>query len=223
MAKGLGRRAAPDPRDRGFLLARPAAMPSGVRYWYDRSWFGDQGPTSQCVAYSWVHVLEDAPVGRSGPAPFHAPADVYMRAQQADEWPGEQYDGTSVRAGAKVCQDFGYLSSYRWAFDVEAVVNCLLTQGPVVVGTDWYDSMFEPQRRRDAKGTYRKTLVIEPGSQIVGGHAYVLNGVNTAARIVRCKNSWGRSWGADGRAAMSFDTLRQLIAQQGEACLPKEV
>lgn len=222
MTRGLGRIFTPDERDRGFLLARPKRMPTGSRYWFDRSWFGDQGSAPHCVGFAWVHLLEDAPVARKGPVPFHDPSDVYHRAQLIDEWPGEDYDGTSVRAGAKALQELGYLSSYQWAFDLETVVRSLLRDGPVVVGTSWYASMFEPVQKKDAEGRRRKTLVIEEGSHVVGGHAYVLNGVNTAAKIVRVKNSWGRGWGAEGRAAMSFDTLRELIEDAGEACLPRE-
>jgi hypothetical protein len=219
---GLGRRFAEDQRDRGFLLARPITMPSGSRWWYDRAYWGDQGDAPHCVGYAWAHLLEDAPVSRPGPVPFHEPGDIYFRAQLVDEWPGENYDGTSVRAGAKVCQELGYLSSYRWAFDLATVVDALLKHGPVVVGTNWYDSMFMTLRRKDAQGRYRQMLVITPGASVAGGHAYILNGVNTAARIVRVKNSWGRSWASEGRAAMSFDTLERLIGEQGEAALPSE-
>lgn len=220
---GLGRIFAPDERDRGFLLKRRVTMPSGSRWWYDSAYWGNQGDLPHCVGFAWAHLLEDAPVARPGPVPFHDPSDIYRQAQIVDEWPGEGYDGTSVRAGAKVLQSLGYLSSYQWAFDLETVVGALLTKGPVVVGTSWHDSMFNTVRRKDAQGRYRQFLHIEPGSPVVGGHAWVLNGVNTAARICRMKQSWGRHWGAYGRAAVSFDTLRQLIEDAGEACLPVEV
>lgn len=219
---GLGRLPALDSRDKGFLLARPATMPSGIRFWYDRAFWGDQGNLPHCVGYAWTHVLEDAPVARPGPVPFHDPSDIYRQAQEVDEWPGSSYEGTSVRAGAKVCQSLGYLSSYQWAFDLETVVAALLTRGPVVIGSSWHESMFNTVRRRDAQGRYRQFLHIEPGSPVVGGHAWVINGVNTSAKICRAKNSWSQSWGSNGRAAISFDTLRQLIDDSGEACLPVE-
>lgn len=136
----FGRRAALDPRDRNFPLRallgpRSARM---YRYWNDSGWWGDQGPLPQCVGYSLVHYLEDGPVSQRGQAPCIAPAIVYREAQLVDEWEGEDYDGTSVRAGAKVLKEHGFIASYHWAFTLDELVEALLETGPVVMGTNWY-------------------------------------------------------------------------------------
>jgi hypothetical protein len=146
---------------------------------------------------------------QAGPA--EAPTALYKAAQQVDEWPGEDYDGTSVRAGAKVLRGLGFVSEYRWATTVEEVALALVSTGPVVLGTRWDEPMFEP----DAAG------FVHPDGKGVGGHAYLAIGVNRTLGRVRCLNSWG-DWGQGGRFWLSFSDLEELLADQGEACLAIE-
>ena len=143
------------------------------RYWDDNVWWGDQGRTPQCVAYAWCHWIEDGPVLHRGIHPLVAPKLIYENAQKLDEWPGENYDGTSVRAGAKYLKNINKISGYLWAYDVQTLVNTVLNVGPVVVGTNWYYNMFFPD----------KTGLIKATGKLAGGHAYVLNGVDTVKKI----------------------------------------
>ncbi len=207
----FGRQFRPDARDRAYLL-RPAASRRTSRYWSDNGWWGDQGRTSQCVAYAWTHWLEDGPVAQRGTPPCIKPAVLYRAALEVDEWPGEDYDGTSVRAGAKVLQARGFIASYHWAYRAVDVVNTLLEIGPVVLGVNWYQRMDTPDREG----------VIRVGGRLEGGHAVVANGVNTATGLVRIKNSWGRSWGRDGRCWLPITDLERLLGEDGEACLARE-
>lgn len=226
---GLGRLPAPDERDAKFpmratvdeRMSAPdpddeAALERGWRYWNPSGWWGDQGRTPQCVAYAWLHYLEDGPVtrtstphGQVGGVPILRPGSLYAECQRNDEWPGENYDGTSVRAGAKVLQRRGQIGTYRWGRDVETVTRGLLVVGPVVVGTLWTSGMFAP----DSQG------FLKPTGDAAGGHAYLLNGVNVKEEKVRIKNSWGRAWGDNGYAWLRFEDLATLLAQDGEACI----
>src|SRR5215217_2541716 len=110
---GLGRLASVDERDKAFPLRAllPARASTRVwRYWNTQGWRGDQGETSQCVGYAWTHWLHAGPTTQPKPAPIVRPQDVYMGAQRVDEWPGEDYEGTSVRAGAKALQARGFVA-----------------------------------------------------------------------------------------------------------------
>lgn len=220
---GLGRLPAPDVRDRGFQLramidtATPLEQLPDFKYWNPSQFYSDQGETPHCVAHSWLHFIEDGPITFPGKGPAFDTRTFYCRAQELDEWDGDckrvRYHGTSVRAGAKVLQEMGFITEYRWAWDVETLARTVLTTGPVVVGTNWYREMFYP----DGFG------VIHPGGALDGGHAYVINGVNMRTAMFRMKNSWGRGWGQNGQAWISFRSMAKLIAEQGEICLPVEV
>jgi len=136
----------------------------------------------------------------------------YTECQRNDEWPGEDYDGTSVRASGRVLTQLGLVDAYHWAFNLTDVIDAVLSTGPVVMGTDWYTGMFEP----DSMG------MVEGTGIVVGGHAYLLYGVNTLSRIATCRNSWGLDYGLSGTFRMSFDLLEELILSNGEAMLATE-
>ena len=211
MKRSFGRLYIPDARDGKFMIPRKATRRT-TRYWNQNGWWGNQKATSQCVGYGWAHWLEDGPVTHVGKPPVLAPKAIYQLAQVLDEWPGEDYDGTSVRGGAKALRQLGYVSEFRWAFSLSGLINAVLEQGPVVVGTNWYAGMMDV----DHNG------FIHVVGDLLGGHAYVVNGVNVVDEKLRLKNSWGRGWGRKGNAWISFDDTEALIREDGEVCLAVE-
>ena len=217
MEYGLGRLYTPDPNDdkyqiRALLSAvEPIQMPK-YKYWYG-TMFLDQGSTSQCVEYSWHHWVQLGPVRPGVRFPYWEFGAPYREMQRVDEWPGENYDGTSVRAGAKVMQQMGYVDTYLWGWDLKTVVEAVATVGPVVMGTNWYSGMFTPES---------VTGYVRPTGGLAGGHAWVIDGINITKGFARCKNSWGTGWGKRGRFRLAFEDLERLINEDGEACLAVE-
>jgi len=214
---GLGRLYSKDERDHNFpmraLLPKKALdKPRAYRYHNASGWWGDQGDSPHCVGYSLAHFIEDGPVTHSGTAPIVNPVDIYRRAQDIDEWPGTDYDGTSVRAGMKALQEKGFIKEYRWMWTIDEIIACLSAIGPVPVGTVWTYDMFFP----NAKG------VVRPTGHEAGGHAYLINGYNLKTRLFRFKNSWGRLWGDDGHGWISFDDFKILLDNYGEAAFAIE-
>lgn len=226
---GLGRLAAPDERDNLFLasaLFRPENIERKYRSWPAHISSLYQANLPHCVAFSWMHFLVDAPQthkaieSNAGSATIVIrgtdiqlnTGEFYAECQRNDEWPGEDYAGTSVRSGAKILQSLGLISEYRWAFTVEDMINCILTQGPVIVGTDWYAGMSNPDEKyfMHLTGTHE------------GGHAYKVDGVNIPSERFRIKNSWSPRWGNRGFAFISFEDMATLLAANGEACIALE-
>jgi hypothetical protein len=202
---------------RKFLPKRLTTRTS--RYWYDQTWWLDQQDKPHCVGFAWMHRLTDGPetqleslriIAKTQTERHKKVTDAahktYHLAQQVDQWPGEDYDGTSVRAGAAILKVNNIFGDATWTVKLQDLIDLLLNKGPVVVGTNWYDGMFEP----DENG------VIAISGDVAGGHAYVVNGVNTRTRMFRIKNSWGRSWGKRGRAYISFEDMERLLKEEGE-------
>lgn len=212
--KGLGRLHKPDERDKRYLIRDilPKQIPITHKAWYANGWWGNQQDTPMCVGYSLAHWIEDGPVGHIGSAPIVHPDDIYYNAQKLDEWDGEDYEGTSVRGGAKYLKSIDFIKEYRWAFNLQDTIDTLLTVGPVVVGTNWYYGMFDPDR------DYTVHLV----GRVAGGHAYVLDAVNTNKKRFRIKNSWGRDWGHNGFAYIHFDDMERLLNEDGECMIAIE-
>ena len=214
----LGRLESTDVRDGLFPVSKVLTTAPNIpfKYWWAEGWWGHQGSTSECVSYSWQHWIEDGPViqdvvlERSGP--MYNTTKFYKECQKRDPWPGNNYKGTSVRAGAKILKDLGVISEYRWANSLDDVINTVLTLGPMVVGTKWYSGMYNP----NSKG------IIRVAGRQDGGHAYLIDGVDMRNKHFRIKNSWGRRWGKKGFAFISFKDFEKLLKNGGEACIAFE-
>lgn len=203
---GLGRGHFRDSRDDGFEL-KIGNSGRVSRYWPESRYCGDQGGSAHCVGFAWAHWLAAAPITNR-----LDPVGVYEFAKHIDEWVGEDYDGTSVRAGAKVLQKLGFIDEYYWTWSLEGLIYALLEEGPVVVGTNWYEDMYTPDR----------TGKMHVTGEFDGGHAYLISGIDTDTRQFRIKNSWGRSWGDGGNARIDFDDMERLMNEDGEVCIATE-
>lgn len=156
MSLGLGRIESFDGRDMNFLIS--AELPEEqskkkFKYWNPGGIWLDQGSTSSCVGHAWAHFIEDGGIMYRKPGADLDPFVIYSDAQDRDEWVGRNYHGTSIRAGAKVLLERGYISGYQWAFDSETLQETLLTKSSVVAGVRWYRDMFTP----DAEGIIKPT------------------------------------------------------------------
>lgn len=136
---------------------------------------------------------------------------LYMRARQLDEWPGEDYSGSSVLGAAKAGQERTWWAEYRWALGpgperaAQDVILALGYAGPVMMGTNWYEGMLRP----------RGDDWLSVAGNVVGGHAFLLTAYSKARDAVWTPNSWG----GEGQGWISRADLVRLLAEEGEACL----
>ncbi len=209
---GLGRFAAVDPRDKRHplqLLLPRKRVALTSKTWRHATPL-DQGQTSRCVAFAWASFLGAVPIqtkkGVRDDAYLNA---TYKQAQALDEWPGDQYNGTSVRAGAKALQQQGHIAEYLWGTTVDELRQFVLTRGTVVVGSDWYEEMFFPE--------HHDGHLVHEGA-VAGGHAWLVIGYNASKKAFVMMNSWGKNWGKDGTALVSEDVMNNLLGAGAEMC-----
>lgn len=211
----LDRRVEFDEKSREYPIRTLVAARPYRSYTWSIGAFLDQGSEGACVGFAWSHELVARPwVVRAVDDAFAL--QVYRRAQQLDQWPGEAYDGTSVIAGAKACQELTYIGEYRWAFGLDDLRLALGYAGPAVLGLNWYSGMFQP----DDEGR------ITPSGSVEGGHALLAYRVDERRERVWLHNSWGADWGVTdrhfggGKCWLSFADLDRLLGEQGECCIP---
>jgi len=221
---GMGRVHAPDERDRRFPMA--ALLPRGVKELPDFRYYPtgpilNQGQTGTCVGHAWRQFLASAPLMYKTVEP--TPFQIYRSAVAVDEWDANDYEatepdtdlqwGTSVRAGVKVLRTAGHIASFAWAFSAQTLADFHLSGGgTVVMGTNWYSTMFEPNSQGRVK----------IGGSVVGGHAWLSKGYSATRRVFRAPNSWGREFGVNGVFEIGFDDMDRLIQEDGDACTATE-
>ena len=207
MRRIFGRHCIVDERDQEYLLSTIETTRT-VRKWR-RGPMTDQGSIPSCVGHGWFHLLTASPVRQN---PIDPDVLYYLAQKGFDEWEGEDYPGTSVRAVAKLLLYVKKIKSYKWSFGLETAVPHLLEKGPLVAGFDWHEGMSRPDRNN----------IIRPTGRLEGGHCILIYGANVKTGFLYIQNSWGLSWGNKGTARLSFEDAEKLIRRGGECCTPIE-
>lgn len=231
MNRVLDRRVQFDERSRSFAAVDTITTPDLRSYTWGCSVYNDQGYEGACVGFAWSHELSARP--KVYPMDAEGARAIYHRARFLDPWPGEDYEGTSVLAGVKAVKEMSgtrglpLISEYRWAFGAEDAVRVIGRRGPLVLGINWYNDMFDS----DEYG------YLHPTGGVAGGHAILANGVRCIWKNpldpdrtwnnldqdkswVRLHNSWGKDWGTGGDARITVKDLGFLLEDNGEACIP---
>lgn len=181
----------------------------------------NQGSEGACVGFGWLAEILAKPV-----QPEYQPTEefgnrlaqfYYEEAKKLDEWDGEDYEGTSVLAGAKVMNKYNLISEYRWCFNIDDIIDAVVFKGPVVIGIPWYESMY----RTNSDG------LCGVSGERVGGHCITITGYDPAMsfgrqtiEVFKWRNSWGSDYGDNGSGFIRVSDLRKLFLEGGEACIP---
>jgi|ERR1044071_2095789 len=207
-----------DPRNMGFLMSQEQQPESVVLYEKRRSrhWtikdVLDQGSEGACVGFGSAHYCQATPLSQPH-SDARLAVDTYKRAQQLDEWPGEAYSGTSVLAGMKALKEAKRISGYLWLQTTDEIAKAIGYIAPVVVGLEWRRAMMQT----DSRG------FVHADGSAVGGHCVCIVGYSDKTKTFTFVNSWGEDWGSAGYANISEHDLGLLLANQGEAVIPRKV
>lgn len=224
----------PDPiRLTRFAMAPLVAGLKPRSYRWGLPFILDQGSEGACVAHGITHeaVARPVPVDFSkhglpgwatravstkwqgGNAQQIAQAfafDLYDWCRRNDEWPGENYDGTSAAAGAKGAVDANIWGEYRWAETADEFAVWVSRNGPGDFAVDWYTGMMRP----DSDGYLNLT------GQKEGGHLICASGFSVKHDAFWLPNSWSDRWGNKGFAWLRREDAAGLAADNGEMLGP---
>jgi hypothetical protein len=227
-----------DFRDRAYmprLLALPAQTPDPKqikKYLADyaaQNLVLDQGSEGACTGFGLAGVINHMAWRRSlkgEPLVSVSPRMLYQLARQYDEWPGEDYDGSSCRGAMKGWHRHGVCSAELWPYankrgefvkpksgwEQDAALRPLGAYYRVDKASiaDMQAAIFEVGAIYVSADVHEgwslkasKSLpVIACRKTSSGGHAFALVGYNSDGFIVQ--NSWGPGWGFHGFAVMSY-------------------
>ena len=119
-----------------------------------------------------------------------------------------QDNGSSGLSIAKALKKAGIISSYQHAFDSLTAITAL-SQHPFIFGTYWYNGMFTP----DADGR------VHLNGSIAGGHEILCREVDAVNQRLWFDNSWGTSWGVNGRFYLTFADFDILLKRSGDVII----
>lgn len=214
----LGRVVDHDERSR-LYQARRAAAPRSV-LWGHHAPVLDQGELGSCTGNATAQLLNTDYFAASRQhvtgGRYLAEADavaIYSQATRLDGIPDNTYPptdgGSSGLGAAKAGKKLGYFTGYKHCFGFNHFAATVQVQ-PVIVGTTWYDGMFQPS----------SIGFVRPSGGVAGGHEYLCLGIDYERKTLTFLNSWGSGWGIDGRFLMHFADFAQLLADQGDATAP---
>jgi len=215
----LGRKVNHDPRSLAYPFNTEGITVTPVR-WKSETPTLNQGNLGSCTGNAAAKLLGTDPFFATLPAGTvideALAVSIYSDATKIDSAPGSYPPDDTGSDGVSVCsvlKSRGYISGYTHTFTANDALKALSTQ-PILAGTNWYNSMFTP----DANGV----LTIAPGEQPVGGHEYLLDEIKieNGVTYIGMQNSWGDSWGIQGRAYMTLATLTRLLSEQGDITAP---
>lgn len=186
------------------------ARKSALRH---RTIFLDQGEEGACTGFSeeTVQALTPYPQQTSNSLAQR----VYEEARRQDEWPGEDYEGSSVTGAMRAAKVLGRVSEYRWARSLSEARHGASYHGAGAFGTWWYEGMWETD----------KNGFIKPIGEKVGGHAIAYAGFQPYEDRVRYRleNTWGEDWGDNGGCWLEEFDFLQLLNDDGELAFPVKV
>jgi hypothetical protein len=200
----------------------------------------DQGQEGACTGFGLAAVINylfwrDVRVERRGPEPPSKVSErmLYHLARFYDEWPGEDYDGSSCRGAMKGWHHHGVCSGDLWPYrgkkqyvppldgwDADAATRPLGAYYRIDRGslTDMQAAILEvgaiyvsasvhdgwfPKNHRTVSGLDVPVIGRPHDPSKTGGHAFALVGYNAYGFIVQ--NSWGEEWGFHGFAVLPYE------------------
>lgn len=181
------------------------------------------------------------------------PVEIWGMAQEIDPEMGQRdpHQGTHTRYAGQWLREKGVIESYYMAEGggglytnpttdaqhahnaraiekakdaVAQIIECVLTQGPVVIGIPWYRNFNRP-----VKGFLERKV----GEYSIGGHALMLFGWDATGdrEFGWLENSWGELWGikppnddAEDRGCAKIDrqTLEELFVYSSDGIIAVE-
>lgn len=215
----------PDIRDRMYepaLIRLKSSVPHPAR-----APILDQGQEGACTGFGLAAVI-NLLTAQTGDRSFRAsPRMLYEMARKHDEWPGQDYEGSSCRGAIRGWKNMGVCGDKDWPYDPRKVGELTVARakaarahtlgayyrlrpelndyhaalneaGAVFVSAEVHPGWDDPRPLKKSG-----LAVITPHRETDGGHAFAIVGYTGEGFIVQ--NSWGKTWGSGGFALWLYE------------------
>ncbi len=229
-----------DPRDLLFV-APPRILPVAIDHRGETTPVRDQGQEGTCTGHALVAAAELLYWRALGKPPDLSERWAYQKAKEYDEWPGSDYEGSSIRGAVKGWLKEGLCEERFWPYrpgaagvpkskaaenalkykpalyerclGLENLKHAVHHRGVVIAGSTIHQGWFEAQGR--------ETIPFSPKKKSVGGHAFALVGYDDGRSLFWVKNSWGPAWGQDGFAGLTYQDALLNIRDAWTVAVPE--
>lgn len=186
----------------------------------------DQGQEGACTGFGLATVANYLLRSREHASSNDkvSPRMMYEMAKKYDEWPGEEYEGSSARGAMKGWHKHGVCSEDQWAYSTNGSGGYLTRERAEEAKNRPLGAYFRVNHRdlvamhsaiSETGILYATGMVhrgwsevesdghIEYSRETLGGHAFAIVAYDREGFWIQ--NSWGTSWGFEGYAHISYD------------------
>lgn len=160
----------------------------------------DQGWAGACTGFALAAVINFL-LAKRGKQYGVSPRMLYELARRYDEWPGEDYEGSSARGAMKAWV------KHRQVRDMHAALHETgILYATLMVHDGWSDPGPAKVKVECQVAGKKKRLslpVISRKGRADGGHAVAIVGYTEQGFIIQ--NTWGPDWGAGGFALLPYE------------------
>jgi hypothetical protein len=184
----------------------------------------DQGQEGACTGFGLATVVNYllAKRGKEKLADEASAAMLYVMAKRYDEWPGEDYEGSSARGAMKGWHKHGVCaarlwedSKSDWEIDAQRAADALNRPLGAYYRVNHLDlvamhaAISEVGILYATASVHQGWMEVKSGDDqivysqdVVGGHAFAIVGYDRQGFWIQ--NSWGPEWGKGGLARLSY-------------------
>ncbi len=226
----------PEPQDERDLFLMPPLydLPEQVDWTNQLTLIRDQGNEGTCVGFAVTAMKEFQEWKQHGHKFNLSERWIYEWAKRLDEFPGEDYEGTSIRAAMKALTKHGICKEGLWPYvpGEEGEPGELAAENAYRYRIRRYRSLTIPKKdiRLVMRGLHETGpvaagvavhrtwfevgadgIILQPGdfSDILGYHAVLV--IAYDGKFVKIKNSWGSDWGNQGYGFINRDYFIKIL------------